>query len=150
MWRRADSREPRVLTDNCDPAAWRNRFPATRLARFAVVGLFGATLYGVGTGLLHQCAGMALPLAASLSFVLVVATNYVLHYWWTFESDRPHADTIGRFLGMVCGGMTLNYLTLAVGTRWLALPQTMVLSLGMVVVVAWNYGLSRYWVFLSR
>ena len=121
-----------------------------RLIRFAVVGVFGATVYLVGTSALHQYTGLSVSAAATVLFVPVVALNYVLHHSWTFRSRRPHESAAPRFLSVAIGAMGINYLVVALGMRWLRLSQTVVLLLGGVSVVAWNYLLSRCWVFIDN
>jgi putative flippase GtrA len=128
---------------------WRNSPAAAQLIRFGTVGLFAASLYLVGTSLLRQYARLSAPLAASVCFVFIVATNYVLHYSWTFQSRQLHRSAVPRFLGTAVGGLFINYETVMLGTRWLALPQTAVLLLGAALVVTWNYVLSRFWVFVG-
>src|SRR6266702_6142544 len=109
------------------------------LIRFAVVGVFGAGVYLFGTSLLHQNARLSVPAAATVLFVTVVMINYVLHYSWTFGSRRTHESAAPRFLGIAVGAMGINYLVVALGTRWLHLSQPVVLVLGGLIVVAWNY-----------
>ena len=82
---------------NVDAVARRRQAPSVvQLGRFIVVGLFAAGVYLVSTDLLHQYTRMSVAVAASISFVFVVTTNYVLHYSWTFRSSRRHASAVPR------------------------------------------------------
>ena len=120
------------------------------LIRYGVVGVFGGGIYLVGTSILHQHAQLSVPAAATALFVPVVVINYVLHYSWTFQSRRPHGSAVPRFLGTAVVAMAINYLVVSSGTRWFRLSQTAVLVFGVLIVVAWNYLLSRFWVFVDR
>jgi len=120
-----------------------------RFIRFAVVGVFGAGVYLVGARLLHQHARLSLQAAATVLFVPVVLINYVLHYSWTFGSRKPHGSVAPRFVSIAVGAMGINYVVVALGTRWLQVSQTVILVLCGLIVAAWNYLLSRFWVFVD-
>lgn len=131
-------------------ASKRTHDSRAQLARFATVGVVATGLYLSYTHLLERYVGMQSPIAACVAFLLVVTTNYALHYSWTFRSDRPHASTIPRFISTSLGGLAINYAVVECGTRWLSVPKTWILLLGVALVVIWNYVLSRLWVFVSR
>lgn len=120
------------------------------LARFGVVGTIGALIYLVSTTALSQHAGLPLAIAAAVSFVLVVAINYVLHYFWTFKSMQSHLAAAPRFLGTAAGGLALNSGFLLLGSHLNLLSPTALLLSGICLVVAWNYLLSKFWVFMDR
>jgi putative flippase GtrA len=118
-----------------------------QLLRFATVGLLATGIYLGAVTLLSRWLELSVPIAATISFVLVVTINYLLHYFWTFRSRRHHGSAVPRFLVTSVGGLAINYAVVALGTRWLQLSQTPVLFLGIGFVVLWNYALSKFWVF---
>lgn len=118
-----------------------------QFVRFGLVGSFGAGVYVLATGLLVRYCGLSIVASASLSFVLVVAINYLLHYRWTFESKRRHSSAILRFLGTSIGGMAINSGFLLLSVRFVNWPLPVLLLMGACLVVLWNYLLSRFWVF---
>ena len=128
----------------------RIREPCAQLARFAAVGTAATGLYLSTAGLLEHYTGIPVSIAASVAFIVVVTTNYILHYFWTFRTDRSHASAIPRFISTSLGGLAINYAVVQFGTRWANLPKTWILLLGVALVVVWNYLLSRGWVFVSR
>jgi putative flippase GtrA len=132
------------------PQCHRRADDTTRLIRFGTVGLFATGIYFTIIVFLHQHAGVSVPEAATASFVLVAAMNYLLHYFWTFRSHRSHVSAVPRFIGTSVSAMAINYGVVALGIRWLALPQTVILLVGIVLVVIWNYLMSRFWVFAER
>ena len=121
-----------------------------QLIRFGVVGGVATIVYFVATRSLQYYAGLSTPTAASISFALVVALNYVLHYAWTFRSSEPHLRTLPRFLGTSFGGLAINYVAVLGATSWLQMSQSEGLLLGVGLVVMWNYLLARFWVFVDR
>jgi putative flippase GtrA len=130
-------------------ADWRVRPLTAQLLRFAIVGLFATGIYLSSVTLLSRRLELSVPLAATISFIMVSTTNYLLHYFWTFRSRRHHGSAVPRFLGTSLGGMAINYAIVALGTRWLLLSRTGILFLGIAFVVLWNYALSKFWVFVD-
>jgi putative flippase GtrA len=124
--------------------------PRAHLLRFGIVGLLATGIYLLCTKLLQLYAGAPVAVAASVSFVIVVAMNYVLHYSWTFRSTQPHAVALPRFLIVSTGGLIINYLVVLLGSRWFAQGEILVLLMGVAAVVGWNYLLSRFWVFFDH
>lgn len=120
-----------------------------QFARFSVVGLSAAAIYFLITSLLHQHAGLSVPVAGSTAFVLVAAMTYVLHHGWTFRSGRSHLAALPRFIGGALGAMAINYFAVSYGARSLLLSQTEALILGAGLVIGWNFLLSRFWIFLD-
>jgi len=120
-----------------------------QLARFAIVGLLATGIYLSSVALLSRCLELSVQIAATISFIMVSTTNYLLHYFWTFRSRRQHSSAATRFLGTSLGGMAINYAVVALGTRWLLLSRTGILLLGIAFVVLWNYTLSTFWVFVD-
>ena len=120
-----------------------------QLLRFAIVGLLATGIYLSSVTLLRRCLELSVPMAATISFIVVSTTNYLLHYFWTFRSRRHHGSAAPRFLGTSLGGMAINYAVVALGTRWLLLSGTGILFLGIAFVVLWNYTLSKFWVFVD-
>jgi putative flippase GtrA len=122
----------------------------SELLCFGAVGILATGIYIVATLLLRKYGRLSVPLAASISFILVVATNYALHYSWTFRSAKSHTTTAPRFIGTSVGGMIINTATVTIGARCSTLPQNALLLLGVGLVVIWNYLLARFWVFTER
>jgi putative flippase GtrA len=114
-----------------------------------MVGLLATGIYLGSVLLLSRCLELSVPMAATLSFVIVSTSNYLLHYFWTFRSRRHHGSAAARFLATSLGGMAINYAVVALGTRWLLLSRTGILFVGISFVVLWNYTLSKFWVFVD-
>lgn len=130
-----------MFLDKCNaPAFW-------QLVRFGIVGLLGTGIYLAATILLVSYGGWSVVASATASFLLVIATNYFLHYSWTFRSRRPHSSALLRFIGTSAGGMVINTGFLLASTRVAALRPSILLLGGVCLVVLWNYLLSKLWVF---
>jgi len=75
--------------------------------------------------------------------------NYSFQKLWAFQSDRPHAQALPRYVVIHAGGIVLNVLTLALLSDTLALwlPLSQVIAFGLVAT--WSYFLQKFWVFSS-
>jgi len=121
----------------------------SEVGRFVTVGLAATGVYLLLTNLLVRYASLSTAVAASIAFVPVVLMNYILHYGWTFRSERAHSSAVPRFLGTSLGGLIINFLTVYVATHRLGLSGTPSLLFAVGLVVIWNYLLARLWVFIS-
>ena len=86
-------------------------------------------------------------LATSIAFVLVTVQNYVLHYLWTFDSDRPHIAALPRFFVMNVVGFCLNWGIMFAGVRLAEFHYLVVQGVAIAVVITWNVMLSHFWIF---
>lgn len=118
-----------------------------RLVRFALVGGSSAGLYFlllyVGVDLLKVDA----TLASSITYLVVITYNYLMHYSWTFEATGPHASALRRFLLMNLVGFFLNAAIMFVGVTLLELNYLLVQAAAIAAVIAWNYCMYGLWVF---
>jgi putative flippase GtrA len=120
-----------------------------RLARFAVVGATGAIVYYVALWTLVEWMLVPVMLATSIAFVLVAAQNYVLHYLWTFDSDRSHIAALPRFLVMNVVGFCLNWGIMFAGVRLAEFYYLIVQGVAIAVVITWSVMLSHFWIFVG-
>lgn len=120
---------------------------ACQLMRFGLVGVIGAGVYFLATLLLVRYRGWSVVSGASVSFVLVISINYLLHYSWTFRSRRPHSSATVRFVVASVGGMVINSGFLFLGPRLVEWSPEALLLTGVCLVVLWNYLMARFWVF---
>jgi putative flippase GtrA len=121
-----------------------------QMIRFCVVGLLTTGLYFAATIVAHRFAHLSLAVAASLSYVFLATMNYLLHYSWTFHSSRRHSVAAPSFVGAAAVGMAINYAAVTLSKRWLLIPQSTALWVGVTLVLAWNYLVGRLWVFMDR
>jgi putative flippase GtrA len=122
-------------------------FNLRELLRFSVVGGGSVIVYTLTLVLFRTFLGL---LAASVvAYVCAMTINYSLQKLWAFQSDRPHAQALPRYVVIHAGGIVLNVLTLALLADTLALwlPLSQVIAFGLVAT--WSYFLQKFWVFSS-
>ena len=115
--------------------------------RFAAVGLSGtAVQYAVlWTGVSIFAAPAAL--ASAIGYALGAFVNYLLNYFFTFESGKSHAKTAPRYFAVLGIGWSINtgLMTLLVHhwgwNYWFA--QILTTGIGLF----WNFSGSRWWAF---
>lgn len=127
-----------------------NVISAGQLLRFAVVGFAGAGVYFSVTAWLCRVWHWPVMHAANAAFLVVVILNYLLHYFWTFHTRRPHSVAVPRFLFMIVSGLAINAAVLQSAAVLLHLSPFWALVLGVCAVVGWNLIVSSVWVFQGR
>jgi len=118
-----------------------------RLIRFSLVGVLAAFVFYLALWSMVEMMGVSVLLATSIAFILVTIENYLLHYKWTFRSTSAHASSFPRFVLMSVGGFTINWLVMFVGVELWILNYLAVQAVAIVMVVAWNFVLSHFWIF---
>lgn len=119
----------------------------TRLIRFGAVGLAATALHlGVAWGL---GAATAWPLAAvnAAAYATAVGLSYLGHRFWSFQSRRPTAHSLPRFLALsaACLGASTGIAALVeAATDW---PRAVALTLAAASVPPVSYLVARRAVF---
>jgi len=106
-------------------------------------------MYFVGMLLLVEVFAVNAIYAASGMYLLVVLFNYVMHYYWSFEATTSHGQTSLRYLVMNGIAFVLNTSILYIGIDWLQWHYLIAQAVGVVVIVLWNFVMSRQWVYKS-
>jgi putative flippase GtrA len=120
-----------------------------RLSRFAIVGFLGTVFYYALLVFLAELCDAPVMVATGAAFIVVVLTNYILHYSWTFRSSAPHGMAISRFVFMSFIGFWLNWGIMFWGVERLHFGYIWVQAVAIGVVVVWNFTLSVKWIFGS-
>ncbi len=85
-----------------------------QLLRYGVTGLSSVAVYIIGLSVLVHVFRISHGLANLVAYLMVTVMNYLLHFYWSFASSRPHSQASWRFLMVVAAGIVVN--TLTVGT----------------------------------
>ncbi|HSY26332.1 MAG TPA: GtrA family protein [Burkholderiaceae bacterium] len=115
--------------------------------RFAAVGACGtAVQYGVlqvGTA----SFGIPAAVASGIGYACGSIVNYLLNYFFTFESDKSHAEAATKYFSLLGVGFCINTGLMAIlvhqlgWNKWLA--QFLTTGIGLV----YNFAGSRLWAF---
>ncbi|HAT33399.1 MAG TPA: GtrA family protein [Janthinobacterium sp.] len=115
--------------------------------RFAAVGASGtAVQYSVlwaGVNLV----GVSAAAASGAGYALGAVVNYILNYFFTFQSDKSHGEAAAKYFTLLGIGWCMN-----TGLMWLLaqrlgwnlwLAQVLVTGIGLI----YNFAGSRWWAF---
>jgi putative flippase GtrA len=137
----------------------------TRFLRFAVVGLIGAVIdYGV-SNIAFAIFHIPSPIAATISFVLAVTSNFILNRYWTYPDSRSKSIShqltqfaIVSLIGLGIRFMFFTWMEPPLITLFTGAPAhgimtpdflghniTLTVSIG--VVLLWNFFANRYWTY---
>lgn len=119
----------------------------SKVFRFCVVGVLTAilqfSLVFVGVEGLH----LDPTFTSSVTFVLVICFNYLMHYNWTFSVPAPHSKALTRYIVMTSCGFILNGSIMYLGTSLAELNYLLVQAAAFAAIIIWNFCVSSLWVF---
>ena len=119
------------------------------VTRFLGVGIAATGLqYLVYGALLRLLPGPAV-VASVLGYVAGSLLSYVLNYHVTFGSSRTHASAVPRFYAMVAVAFVLNAAIVGALVDGMGLNVWVGQVAATVACLAWNYAVSRHWVFAA-
>jgi putative flippase GtrA len=119
-----------------------------RWLRFAIVGCVNAGIDLAVFALLLYAFGWSPVAAHTAGFAAAVGNSYVLNKLWTFEDRDWSRRAIGRglrFLVVSLGGWLVGAIVIVILVPAMPALAAKVLAIG--ATFAWNYTLSRLWVF---
>jgi putative flippase GtrA len=119
------------------------------IQRFLLVGGTASIIYFGISWLLAVEGGATAVVATSFAFIAAVAWNYVMHYHWTFKSERAHSIAGMRFCVMSAVGFLLNWVVISAGSELLPDSRFFVKVVAVGAVVLSNLIISTLWVFAT-
>ena len=115
--------------------------------RFAAVGACGTlvqyTMLEIGTEWLAMPAAWA----SAIGYVMGSVVNYLLNYFFTFESGKSHMEAASKYFTLLGVGFCINTGLMALlvhhlgWNKWIA--QMLTTGIGLI----WNFSGSRLWAF---
>src|SRR6188474_1032103 len=118
-----------------------------QLARFCAVGLSGFVVNLGVYALLVRGAGLHYLLAATLSFLVAVTSNYTWNRLWTFRHQRGHIAYQGlRFLVVSTIALAANLVFLAILVG-IGVPKIPAQAIAVALVTPWNFIANKLWSF---
>lgn len=115
--------------------------------RFAAVGASGTAVQYIVLWAGVELFALPVAPASGAGYMLGSVVNYLLNYFFTFQSGKSHAETATKYYTVLAVGWCLN-----TGLMWLLahllgwnywLAQILTTGIGLV----WNFIGSRWWVF---
>lgn len=123
---------------------------ARQFLHFAAVGATGtAVQYATLWAGVHWL-GISAVIASAVGYVLGSIVNYILNYFFTFDSKKSHVETASKYYSVLAVGFCLNAGLMALFVNvldwnyWVA--QVITTGIGLI----WNFLGSRFWAFKSN
>jgi putative flippase GtrA len=122
-----------------------------QLGRFLAVGASGFVINIVLYGVLVHSADLHYLVAAVISNVTALTSNFVLNRRWTFEATHGRRRLQApRFILVSAGGFAVNLLVLRFCVELVGLPKLPAEVLASAVAAPVNFLGSRQWAFRRR
>ena len=120
------------------------------MLRFALVGCANTTVDYAVFNALFYLAGWPLLLANLAGFVLAATVSFVLNRNWTFAHSKDASGQAGQVLRhLITASAGLAWASLAIWLAALVLPAYLAKVVAIAVTFAWNFTVSRLWVWPS-
>lgn len=118
-----------------------------QFVKFASVGVVGTLVQYTLLIVLVQALDVNATLASTAGFACGALTNYSLNYYYTFASNKNHAEAITKFFTVALVGMFFNGLVMHFCTETLTMPYLIAQVLATGLVLLWTFSANRLWTF---
>jgi len=137
----------------------------TRFYKFASVGAIGAAIDFGFFNLFTSLAGIPAIVSSGLSFIMAVASNFILNRYWTYPDSRSKtlAQQAVQFTLISMVGMVIRLILFAllenplislasqfvpnIGVTPTVIGHNVTLAFAILVVMMWNFIANRYWTY---
>jgi len=118
--------------------------------RFAAVGATGTAVQYAVLWAGVSWFGISAVAASAIGYVLGSVVNYILNYFFTFDSKKSHVETASKYYAVLGVGWCLNLALMALFVNVLAwnywIGQVITTGIGLI----WNFLGSRFWAFRAK
>jgi len=119
----------------------------SNVPRFFVAGALATSVHYTILFGLYNFLDVALVLATSVGALCGAIVNYLINYFYTFDSQRRHVSALSVFFMVAGTGMLINALIVAIVFHSLALPALVAQITATTMTFAWNYQAHQHWTF---
>ncbi len=121
-----------------------------QLTGFLITGIAATSVQYLTLGFGVDVIGWPAFVASGIGYFFGALVSYILNYFITFGSDRPHRQAIVRFGFMVAVGWVITFLLMGLLVDFLNYNKWISQVIVTCVVLAWNFSLSSIWVFTRQ
>jgi len=118
-----------------------------KISKFFAAGLLATSAHYAVLFILFDGMGIELVVATSIGALMGGIVNYLINYFYTFDSQRRHLLAGGTFFLVASTGLALNALVVMLAFHLLALTALVAQLSATLIAFAWNYLAHRRWTF---
>lgn len=118
------------------------------LIRFVLVGGSATLLQFVLLFIFVECGHFNKIFASALSFAISAVFNYLMNYYFTFASEKPHIEAVLKFIVVATLGLLINSASFAL--LLVVMPHYLFAQLGAALItLSVNFLLHKMWIYRS-
>lgn len=124
---------------------------AVQFLKFSVVGAMNTAIDFAVYATLLRWTHLHYLNANIFAFIAGATNSYLWNRWWTFSHDdqRWHRQAT-KFLIVLVSGFMINEALLYLLVAHAHIPKLLAKAPVIIIVLGWNFGLSRVWAFRGR
>lgn len=115
--------------------------------QFAAVGLCGTAVHYATLWAGVEWLGMSAVIASATGYVLGSIVNYLLNYFFTFDSKKSHVEAASKYYAVIGVGWCINTALMALFVNVLQLNYWLAQVITTGIGLIWNFLGSRFWAF---
>ena len=89
-------------------------------------------------------------MASMIGYIISSILNYLLNYYFTFNSSEKHVVAALKFTMVAIVGLGLNGVFMYIGFYLLSFHYLLSQLIATGFVLIWNFSVNRYWTYRAR
>jgi len=86
-------------------------------------------------------------IASGISYAVSSVLNYLLNYYFTFNSDAHHHRALLKFIAVACVGLSINTSLIYILIEQISIHYLIAQALATLTVLLWNYFAHKHWTY---
>ena len=115
------------------------------VVKYAIGGATAAAAQLITLSALIEFFAMPKPIATTIGYLVAVAVNYTMQYYFTFLTNRSHKSATWRFAAVTAFTTVLNLMVFSFFDQYIHYMVAQMLTIASIFV--FNYGLNRFFAF---
>ena len=121
-----------------------------RFSRYAISGGVAVASRFVVLIVLVEAWSIRPIFASFVGFLVSIAINYSLQYYWTFRSDREHSSALPRYIAVTFTMAVVNLLVFWVCNEKLMIHYVLSQIIATGIVFVFNFAINSIYTFEAR
>lgn len=117
---------------------------------FAAVGLTGTLIQYATLWLGVEYFSLKAPTASAIGYILGSVINYLLNYFFTFNSDKSHKEAASKYFSILGIGWCINVGLMSLLVNYLSWYYWFAQFLTTGIGLLWNFSGSKWWAFKHK